>query len=106
MYLHIAACKYINKLIASYERMLGSKPKTSKIKSPLVKGDHPKIDDSAFLEEEGIQQYQPLIRYLQWAMLLRRFDIGVAVMTMSDSDLHQESEILIESSKFVATFPR
>jgi hypothetical protein len=50
--------KYIDKLIVSYERMFGSKPKTNKITSPLVKGDHPEIDDSAFLEEEGIQQYQ------------------------------------------------
>jgi hypothetical protein len=46
--------KYIDKLIASYERIFGSKPKTSKITSPLVKGDNPKIDDSAFLDEEAI----------------------------------------------------
>jgi hypothetical protein len=32
--------KYIDKLIASYERMFGAKPKTNKITSPLVKGDH------------------------------------------------------------------
>jgi hypothetical protein len=47
-------CKYIDMLIASYEGMFGSKPKTNKITSPLVKGDHPEIDDFAFLEEEGI----------------------------------------------------
>jgi hypothetical protein len=75
--------KYIDKLIASYERMFGSKPKTNKITSPLVKGGHPEIDDSAFLEEEGIQQYQSLIGQLQWAILLGRFDIAVAIMTMS-----------------------
>jgi hypothetical protein len=49
-------CKYINKLIASYEPMFWSKLKTNKITSALVKEDHPQIDDSAFLEEEGIQQ--------------------------------------------------
>jgi hypothetical protein len=49
-----APCKYINKLITSYERMFGSKLKTNKITSPLVKGDHPEINDSVFLEEEGI----------------------------------------------------
>jgi hypothetical protein len=43
------------KLIASYERMFGLKPRTNKLTSPLVKGDHPEIDDSAFLEEEDIQ---------------------------------------------------
>jgi hypothetical protein len=52
--------KHINKLVASYERMFGSKPKTAKITSPLVKGDHPEIDDSEFLKEEGIQQHQSL----------------------------------------------
>jgi hypothetical protein len=75
--------KYIDKLIASYERMFESKPKTNKITSPLVKGDHPEIDDSAFLEEEGIQQYQSLIGQLQWAISLGRFDVAVAIMTMS-----------------------
>jgi hypothetical protein len=58
--------KYIHKLIAAYERAkFGLKLKTNKIMSSLVKGDHPKIDDSAFLEEEGIQQYQSLIEQLQ-----------------------------------------
>jgi hypothetical protein len=63
--------------------MSGSKPKPNKITSPLVKGDHPEIDDSAFLEEEGIQQYQLLIRQLQWAISLGRFDVAVAIMSMS-----------------------
>jgi hypothetical protein len=75
--------KYTDKLVASYERMFGSKPKTNKVTSPLVKGDHPEIDDSTFLEEKGIQQYQSLIGQLQWAISLGRFDISVAIMTMS-----------------------
>jgi hypothetical protein len=75
--------KYIDKLVASYERMFGSKPNTTKITSPLVKGDHPEIDESVFLEEKGIQQYQSLIGQLQWAISLGRFDISVAIMTMS-----------------------
>jgi hypothetical protein len=74
-----ATCKYIDKLIVSYERMFGSK---LKITSPSVKGGHPEIDDSAFLEEEGIQKYQSLIRQLQWAISLGRFNIAVVIMTM------------------------
>jgi hypothetical protein len=62
--------------------MFGSKLKTNKITSPSVKGDHPKIDDSAFLEEEGIQKYQSLIGQLQWAISLGRFNIAVVIMTM------------------------
>jgi hypothetical protein len=77
-----APCKYIEKLIVSYERMFGSKLKTKKITSPLVKGDHPEIDDSAFLEEGGIQKYQSLIGQLQWAISLGRFNIAVVIMTM------------------------
>jgi hypothetical protein len=78
-----APCKYIDKLIASYERMFGSKLKTNKITSPSVKGDHPEIDDSAFLEEEGIQKYQSLIGQLQsWAISRGRFDIAVVIMTV------------------------
>jgi hypothetical protein len=75
--------KYIDKLIASYERMFGSKQRTKNITSPLVKGDHPEIDDSAFLEDEDIQQYQSLIGQLRWAISLGRFNIAVAIMTMS-----------------------
>ena len=74
--------KYIDKLVALYERMFGSKLKTNKITSPLIKGDHPEIDDSTFLEEKGIQQYQSLIGQLQWAISLGKFDISVAIMTM------------------------
>jgi hypothetical protein len=43
--------------IASYERMFGSNLKINCITSPLARGDHPELDDSAFLEEEGIQKY-------------------------------------------------
>jgi hypothetical protein len=83
--LYFTPRKYINKLIASYERMFGSRLKKNKIMSPLVKGDHPEIDDSIFLEEEGIQQYhQYLIGQLQWAILLGRFSIVVVlILTMS-----------------------
>ncbi len=64
--------------------MSGSKPVTNKITSTLVKGDHPESDDSAFLDEEVMQQYQLLIGQLQWAILLGRFDIlAVAIMMMS-----------------------
>jgi hypothetical protein len=63
--------------------MFASKPKTTKITSPLVKGDHPEVNDSAFLKNEGIQQHQSLIGQLQWAISLGRFDIATAIMMMS-----------------------
>ena len=51
--------------------------------SPLEQKDHPELDESELLDKEGIQQYQSLIGCLQWAISLGRFDISVAVASMS-----------------------
>jgi hypothetical protein len=50
---------------------------------PLEKGDHPEIDDSEELNQNGIRQYQAIIGCLQWAVSLGRFDIQTATMIMS-----------------------
>ncbi|MFA9289401.1 MAG: reverse transcriptase domain-containing protein, partial [Weeksellaceae bacterium] len=73
--------KYIVKLIDQFENMYGCKPK--EYTSPLEKGDHPEIDTTAELDEEGIKRYQTMIGCLQWAVSLGRFDIQTATMTMS-----------------------
>jgi hypothetical protein len=65
--------------------MFGSKLNINKITSLLVKGDHPEIDDSVFLEEEGIQKYRSLIGQLQWAISLGRFNIAVVITTMTSA---------------------
>jgi hypothetical protein len=51
--------------------------------SPLEKGDHPELDDTPFLEADGIQDYQSIIGSTQWAISLGRLDIQTAVMTLS-----------------------
>jgi hypothetical protein len=48
-----------------------------------VKNDHPELDDSPFLDETGIAQYQSMIGACQWLVTLARFDIATAVMTLS-----------------------
>jgi hypothetical protein len=63
-------------------RMFGSRPST-KCMSPLEKNDHPGLDTSELLDEDGILQYQSLIGILQWTITLGRFDVGTSVMTMS-----------------------
>ena len=78
----MAPQKYIERLVASYEKMFGEKP-SAKMYSPLERGDHPELDDSELLDATGIQQYQSLIGSLQWAISLGRFDIATAVMSMS-----------------------
>ena len=56
--------KYIDKIEESYERLFGEQP-NDKVLSPLIKGDHPEIDTSIFLEENDIEIYQSLIGWMQ-----------------------------------------
>ena len=72
---------YIKKMLGNYERMFGMKPK--EYSAPLEKGDHPEIDVTDELDEQGIAMYQSLIGALQWAVTLGRFDIQCAVASMS-----------------------
>ena len=41
--LHMSPQKYIDRMIASYERMFGEKP-SMQSHSPIEKGDHPELD--------------------------------------------------------------
>ena len=75
--------KYITeRLVSAHQSMFGTKPSTAAY-SPLEHGDHPELDDSDLLDEDGIQKYQSLVGALQWALSLGRFDIACAVMSMS-----------------------
>jgi Reverse transcriptase (RNA-dependent DNA polymerase) len=78
----IAPRKYIERMVATYERMFGELPKQT-VTSPLEKGDHPELDTSDLLDDEGITTYQSLVGALQWLVTIGRFDITTAVMTMS-----------------------
>jgi hypothetical protein len=79
----MAPKKYIEKMMMGYEQMFGEKPST-KVHSPLEKGNHPELDTSELLDQTGVQQYQSLIGSLQWAISLGRFDIATAVMSLSN----------------------
>jgi hypothetical protein len=78
----IASKKYIEKLLANYEQLFGKGPKQN-VMSPIDQNDHPELDISDLLDEEGITQYQSLIGALQWIVTIGRFDINTAVMTLS-----------------------
>ena len=78
----MAPKKYIEKLVANYERTFGESPKQT-VSAPLEKGDHPELDTSELLEKAGIEQYQSLIGALQWVISIGRFDVHTAVMTLS-----------------------
>jgi hypothetical protein len=78
----ISPTKYIDKLVKNYEKLFGLKPST-RVTSPLEKGDHPELDTSELCTTEQITQYQSMIGALQWIVTIRRFDINTTVMTMS-----------------------
>ena len=73
---------YIEKVVANYEKLFGTKP-VQNVWSPLEQGDHPELDTSEFLDEMGIEIYQSLIGSIQWAVSLGCIDITTAVMTLS-----------------------
>jgi hypothetical protein len=41
------------------------------------------MDDSPFLRQDEMQQFQSLIRAMQWAVSIERLDIVTAVMSLS-----------------------
>ena len=61
--------KYIDKMIEGYITMLGRKPKHN-VTSQLERGDHPELDNSTYLDFDGIAIYQSMIGSLQWAASL------------------------------------
>jgi len=75
------AASYVKKMLINYETMFGEKPK--EYSHPMPEGDHPELDTSPELDEDGIRQYQSLIGALQWLVTLGRFDIQLAVAAMS-----------------------
>jgi hypothetical protein len=53
-------------MVGLYKKMFGVNPKEGT--SPLVKGDHPELDNSEELGAEGIKQYKSMIGAMQWAV--------------------------------------
>ena len=78
----MAPRKYIEKMLANYERLFGGPPKQN-VTSPIEKGDHPELDTTEFLDDEDISKYQSLIGALQWVITIGRFDVATAVMSLS-----------------------
>ena len=72
--LSISPRKYIDKMVVTYQQLFGTKLYT-KLLSPLKKGDHLEIDNSAFLDDDDdddddVQVYQSLVGAMQWLSLL------------------------------------
>ena len=64
-----------------YENKFGSKPYP--YSSPLEKGEHPELDTTDLVDEDGIKLYRAMIGQLQWLVSLGRIDVFTATMSMS-----------------------
>ena len=78
----ITPTKYIDRVEAQYVALFGEKLST-RVTSPVDKNDHPELDTTPLLDDDGIAKYQSLIGALQWVISLGRFDVAVSVMTLS-----------------------
>jgi hypothetical protein len=74
------ASTYVKKLLVNYELMFHSLP--TEWSAPLDPKDHPEMDDTPFLDDDGIRKYQSLMGALQWAITLGRFDLLPAVVSL------------------------
>ena len=75
------ARKCVGKILESYEKMFGEKPK--KTRTPLVAGDHPENDPSDFCNQDQIKEYHTIVGRLIWLSGLGILHIPVHVMTLS-----------------------
>ncbi len=71
---------YVKQMVENYKMLYGELP--PEVHAPLEKDDHPELDDSPLLGPDGIAQFQSLIGAMQWTILLCRFDVLHAVMSL------------------------
>ena len=75
------AQKYIQRMLDNFERDHGKQPK--KYASPMRAGESPELSTGELLSPEMVKKYQSLLGALQWCVTLGRFDIFIAVMSLS-----------------------
>ena len=83
-----SAQRYIERMLDGFKTMFpGEEPNRQK-KTPLPNNDHPEIDETQFLKEEGIQKYQSMMGALKWVVTLGRFDIMSATVRIEPREGH------------------
>ena len=76
----VSSRKYITEIISRYEKKYGSLRKEN---VPMAPNDHPELDDSPMLDEDGRRHYQSNIGICQWICTSGRLDIAFAVSSLS-----------------------
>ena len=61
------------------------------VKSALEKNDNPELDNTELANQDMVTKYMCMIRQLQWAVTLGRFDILAHVMSTSQFRLAPKS---------------
>lgn len=79
-YLHVSSKKYVAEVLDKYQTKYGSIKKES---IPMSPNAHPELDNSPFLNEEGIRHFQHIIGVSQWLIITGRFDIQYATCSLS-----------------------
>ena len=72
--------KYITEIVSRYEKEHGALKKEN---VPATPNDHPELDESPFLNDEGRRHYQSNIGICQWICTAGRLDIAFAVSSLS-----------------------
>ena len=100
--LYLAPRKCIEKMEECHHIMFGSKPKQLCI-SPLEKGDHPELDISKHLYQDGIQKHQYLIGAIQCAVSLGRLDFNTAIVALAPFRA-EPREVQLDRARRVVSF--
>ena len=80
--LYASSTRYVEKMHDSFKYMFPGE-NVDKKKTPLAKNDHPELDDTPFLDEEGRAKYLSMVGALHWVVSLGRFDVMSATVTMA-----------------------
>lgn len=78
--IHVSSTKYLKEVLKQFSNKYGEVKKES---IPMKPKAHPEIDDSPFLDDEGIKQYQHIVGVCQWLVVAGRFDINYTVSSLS-----------------------
>jgi hypothetical protein len=76
----IGCKKYLKEAIKRVERMFGSLRKYS---NPMETGDHPELDTSEVMDDDGHRKYQMLTGILVWVVVIGRIDVAQATSSLT-----------------------
>jgi hypothetical protein len=79
--LALSAKTYIRIVIPKFEGHFGKEFKA--IKTPMIEGYHPEVDDSPLCTEDDSDKYRSIIGCCIWIIVLGRFDIAYVTSAMS-----------------------